>query len=117
MQVDCILNDGDEIMLEKDIILKAVSTPGHSLDELSFQIKGYAFIGDCIAVKGDIPIYIDKYAAIESINKIKNMAGIDVFCPAWDTVYSADKIDKKASEGIEIIEMIEQAVQSHLRDY
>ena len=111
VQVDYILHGGDEITLEKDITLKAVSTPGHSAHELSFQIGSCAFIGDCIPVKGDIPIYINNHAAIDSINKIKNMTGIDMFYPAWDTVYSTDEIDKKAAEGIEIIEMIEKAVQ------
>ncbi|MGN1187415.1 MAG: MBL fold metallo-hydrolase [Lachnospiraceae bacterium] len=111
VQVDCVLHDGDEIALEKDITLKAVSTPGHSAHEMSFQIGSYAFIGDCIPVKGDIPIYIDKHVAIDSIKKIKNMTGVDVFYPAWDTTYLVNQIDRKSAEGIEIIEMIEQAVQ------
>lgn len=112
VQVGCILHDGDEITLEKGIILKAVSTPGHSAHEMSFQIGSYVFIGDCIPVKGDIPIYIDNHAAIDSIKKIKNMTGVDVFYPAWDTAYLGNEIDKKAAEEIEIIEMVEQAVQS-----
>ena len=58
VSVDYIVKDGDTIVLSDEVSVHVIGTPGHSADEVSYQIDDVVFIGDAIPVKGDIPIFI-----------------------------------------------------------
>lgn len=111
VKVDYCLKDKDKIELEDGCILHAIETPGHSMGEISYLVDNSLFIGDCIPVKGDIPIYVNKTEVIESLNKIKALKyAVDNFYPAWDITYSNENIDLVIENAFDIVNDIEYAV-------
>lgn len=112
VSVDTIIQDGDSIPLEDGINIKALSTPGHSADEMSYIIGSCVFIGDAIPVKGDIPIYIDVEKAKQSIERIAQLKDVSTFYPAWDKTYNKEMLQQKASEALDIISCIGNAVKN-----
>lgn len=108
--VDVVVQNGQKIELEEGLILQALSTPGHSIDEMSYVGDGAAFIGDSVPVRGDIPIYIDKHAMLKSLDTLDALEGISYYYPAWDVIYSAADMKQKTSEARAIIKNIDEAV-------
>lgn len=115
-QIDCIVKNGDSITLEDGITINVMETSGHSVDELSYIVDSYAFIGDTIPVKGDIPIYINPKQARESIKKIALFDNITTFYPAWDKAYTSQELQQKASEALDVISAIDNAVVKALNE-
>lgn len=66
--VDFVVKEGDEIPFCDDILVQAVATPGHSVDEISYRIGDVVFIGDTVPVRGDIPILVDLEESIVCSN-------------------------------------------------
>ena len=83
------MKDGDTIDILKGIPVKVIGTPGHSSDEISYQINDMVFIGDTIPVKGDIPILVDSENMKMSLSKLEMLSGVSVFYPAWDKYIEA----------------------------
>lgn len=110
--IDHVVSDGDEIWLEEDLCMKVIETPGHSVDEVSYQIGIDVFVGDSIPVKGDIPIYVDKMKSLVSLSRIKNLSNVENYYPAWDRTYSKSDLQQKVTEAEQIIETIDEAVNT-----
>lgn len=113
--VDVVVKDGDIISLEDNLALEVISTAGHSVDEVSYRLEDYLFVGDAIPIKGDIPIYVNKSDEIQTLKKIGNMEGIHHYYPAWDCIYSISDIDKKLGDAMSLINMLDKQVQNILR--
>lgn len=114
IKVDVTVRDGDLIPLEDNLNIQVISTPGHSVDEVSYRLKNSLFLGDAIPVKGDIPIYINMHDAFRSLQTIRNLNGICNYYPAWDHTYSVSNIDKKINDAEHIISMLDEQVQTIL---
>lgn len=108
--VDIVVKDGDCITLEETFSINVIGTPGHSKDEVSYQIEDSLFIGDAIPVKEDIPIYVDSYASMQSLERIRTMKGCRMFYPAWDHMYNSTEIVDKLDAAEDIIKNIDYAV-------
>lgn len=94
VEIDRTLSDGDVIKLEEDLIIKAHLTNGHSHGSISFLLNDeILFMGDAIPAPNDLPIFTDYNASIHTMDKIQGMAKVKFFCPAWDEVYTKDKLD------------------------
>lgn len=109
VEIDCVVKDGDALQLEDHLQIKVISTPGHSVDEVSYQINRAMFIGDSIPVKGDIPIYVNVADSINSIHVIDSADHIAAFYPAWDQTYTREEMSIKAADARELIHVIGQA--------
>lgn len=107
--VDCVVADGDCIDLEEDFTVQVLGTPGHSADEISYIIGGFAFIGDTVPVKGDIPIYVNKEDTLESLRRLEELSAVHTFYPAWDKTYTREEMQVKISEARNLIGMLEAA--------
>lgn len=110
-KVNQIVKDGDRIILEENLEIQVIATPGHSVDEVSYIVGDNAFIGDSVPIKGDIPIYIDKTKTIESMRKILKLLKVKTFYPAWDITYTRKIMEEKIFEAIELINLIDNAVK------
>lgn len=88
------LKDGNVIVLEDEIEIKALSTKGHSHGSMSYILNDEViFTGDAIPVTNDLPIFVDYEKTIKSLDILQNIAGIQFYCPAWDDVYDKNKLD------------------------
>lgn len=112
IDVDETLEDGDKVNLGKDIIIKVIHTPGHSKGSISLLIEkeGVLITGDVIPIKGDLPIYEDSSESIQSIEKLREIEGIDVLLSAWDEPRGDNDAYKVMDEGIDYLKQIQLSV-------
>ncbi len=109
--VDVVVKDGDCLMVEEDVCLRVMGTPGHAKDEVAYQLGNAIFVGDCIPVLGDIPIYVDPKKTLDSMKKLAKLEEITCCYPAWDTVYDRPKLQQKLAEGVALVQEIENVVR------
>ena len=108
------VQDEDLIPLEENLNIQVISTPGHSVDGVSYRLGKNLFLGDAIPVKGDIPIYINVRDALKTLQTIRDSDGICNYYPAWDHTYSVSDIDEKINDAEHIICTLDEQVQTIL---
>ena len=108
--VDHIVKDGDTIVLSDEIRVHVIGTPGHSADEVSYQMDDVVFTGDAIPVKGDIPIFVHLEDTKNSLLRLEQLSNIKLFYPAWDQTYSTEVMKSKIKDAKEIIKKLEEIV-------
>lgn len=113
-KVDMTAQDEDLIPLEENLNIQVISTPGHSVDGVSYRLGKSLFLGDAIPVKGDIPIYINVRDTLKTLQTIRDLDGICNYYPAWDHTYSVSDIDEKINDAEHIICTLEEQVQTIL---
>ena len=57
--------------LEENLNIQVISTPGHSVDGVSYRLGKSLFLGDAIPIKGDIPIYINVRDTLKTLQTIR----------------------------------------------
>lgn len=82
--VDSILSDGDTVDLG-GMSLRVIHTPGHSQCSISLFCKeeGVLFAGDAIPQGNDLPIYAEAASAVQSIRRLKAVAGVKHLLASW----------------------------------
>ena len=115
-KVDVTVQDGDLISLEDNLNIQVISTPGHSVDGVSYRLGNNLFIGDAIPVKGDIPIYINVYDAFRTLKTIRDLGEICNYYPAWDHAYSVSDITEKINDAVHIICTLDEQVHAILEE-
>jgi glyoxylase-like metal-dependent hydrolase (beta-lactamase superfamily II) len=110
--IDRTLEDGDVIGLACGLKLQVLHTPGHSKGSLSLFLPGYniLFSGDAVPVPGEVPVYEDVPALVNSIKRLKEIKGIRHFLPSWDEPRKGDQAYERMDEGLRYIQRIHEAV-------
>ncbi len=110
--VDRALEDGDIIDLACGLKLQVLHTPGHSKGSVSLFLPGYniLFSGDAVPVPGDVPIYEDVLASVNSIERLKGIQGIRHLLASWDEPQKGDRAYERMDEGLRYIQRIHNAV-------
>ncbi len=88
VQLDHELVDGDSIEPDETRAgeMQVFHTPGHSAGSISLFMhsEGALFSGDAVPVTGDLPVYDDALASIQSIQRLHGINGIHTLLSAWD---------------------------------
>lgn len=102
VKVDRSLQDGDTINLGDGSTLRVIHTPGHAKGHISllYESERTLFCGDCIPVRGEMPIYEDAIASMRSIKRLRDLSGLELLLSSWDM----------PRRGRQIYEMMEQAL-------
>jgi len=114
VQLDHELADGDSI--EPDETrggeMQVFHTPGHSPGSISLFMhsEGALFSGDAIPVMGDLPVYDDALASIQSIKRLRGLAGIRVLLSAWDEPRKGVEAYRQMDQAVEYLQTIHEAV-------
>ncbi len=110
--VNRALEDGEVFDLGCGLKLRVIHTPGHSKGSISILLLGYMvlFSGDAIPVPGEMPVYEDVLASVESIKKLKNIPGIHHLLSSWDEPRKGDEVYRRMDEGLEYLQRIHTAV-------
>jgi hydroxyacylglutathione hydrolase len=110
--VDRTLDDGDIVDLACGLKLQVLHTPGHSKGSISLFLPGYnmLFSGDAVPVPGDIPVYEDVFASVNSIKRLKGIKGIRHLLASWDEPQKGNKVYERMDEGLRYIQRIHEAV-------
>ena len=106
------LGDGDEIELGAEYSLKVFHTPGHSAGSICLLSgkDGALFSADAVPVPGEIPIYEDIAESVRSLNKLKELPGVNHLLAAWDRPRQGREVDVAISSGLQTLQRIHSVV-------
>ena len=112
--VDRILEEGDIIDLEDGLSLEVIHTPGHSTGSISLLLREdkALFTGDAFPLAGDLPIYDDVLASVNSIKKLKLIDGIDFLLASWDDPQAGQRVYQRMDEALRYLQRVHEAVTS-----
>ena len=111
VNVDVPLKDGDMVILEEGLQIRALSTPGHSHGSMSFILNDdMIFTGDAIPVEFDLPIFVNYEQSLCSLCRMGELPNIKFFCPAWDDIYDKIKIKDAIENGRKMLCRLKDAV-------
>ena len=112
--VDRILEDGNIIDMDDGLRLEVFHTPGHSRGSISllFREDKALFTGDAVPIAGDLPIYDDVLASVNSIKKLKLIDGIDFLLASWDDPQRGEGVYQRMDEALRYLQRIHEAVAS-----
>ena len=112
VKVDRVLKEGDILDLGDSLSLEVIHTPGHSEGSISLWLseEGVLFSGDAIPLPGEMPIYDDPLASVESIKRLKAIVGIKVLLAAWDQPREGEQAYRIMDESLRYLQRIHEAV-------
>jgi hydroxyacylglutathione hydrolase len=120
VSVDHELLDGDSIEPDENRRneLLVFHTPGHSKGSISLFLhsEGALFCGDAVPVAGDLPVYEDAGASVQSVKKLRRLKGIRVLLSSWDEPRSGDAAYQQMDKALDYLQKIHTAVLSSATD-
>jgi len=114
VQLDHELAEGDSIEPDETQAgeMLVFHTPGHSPGSISLFMhsEGALFSGDAIPVTGDLPVYDDALASVQSVKRLRELAGIQVLLSAWEEPRNGEETYRQMDHALEYLQMIHEAV-------
>jgi len=116
VMVDHELVDGDTI--EPDETrggeMLVFHTPGHSKGSISLFLhrEGALFSGDAIPVAGEMPVYDDAVESVNSVKRLRGLAGIRVLLSSWDEPRKGNDAYQHMDSALEYLHKIQKTVLS-----
>ncbi|MEJ2033813.1 MAG: MBL fold metallo-hydrolase [Deltaproteobacteria bacterium] len=114
--VDCLLDGGERLELEKDITCRVIHTPGHSRGSISLFLEEEKslFTADALALPGDMPIYEDISDCMASIMTLQKLENVENLFSSWEPpIQGREQIAERMKESIVYLDRIHAAVISH----
>lgn len=94
VKIDCELKGGEILRVEDGIEIRVLQTPGHSHGSMSYILnEEMVFMGDAVPVPDDLPIFTDYEASMQTLDRMRRLSGVSLFCPAWDEVYTREALE------------------------
>jgi glyoxylase-like metal-dependent hydrolase (beta-lactamase superfamily II) len=119
VEIDHLIDGGEILELEKNIICKVIHTPGHSKGSISllFEEEKSLFTADALALPDDLPIYEDISDCIASITTLQKIENIENLFSSWEPpIQGQEKIRKRMDESIAYLKRIHTAVINNSRN-
>jgi glyoxylase-like metal-dependent hydrolase (beta-lactamase superfamily II) len=114
VQLDHELEDGESIEPDETRAgeMQVFHTPGHSPGSISLFMhsEGALFSGDAIPVTGDLPVYDDALASVQSVKRLRRLTGIRVLLSAWEEPRKGEEAYRRMDQAVEYLQMIHEAV-------
>lgn len=114
--VDHLLEDGESIRLGEGQSLEVIHTPGHSPGSIALLLRPEMalFSGDAIPVPGNIPIYDDPQATIQSLRRLMKIDHINYLFSSWDAPKVGEEVYHALDEGYSWVEKVSVAVRDNM---
>lgn len=114
VRIDRILEDGEILDLGEGLSLEVFHTPGHSTGSISLLLREDKALctGDAIPLAGDLPIYDDVSASVNSVKKLKLIDGIDLLLASWDDPQRGEQVYQRMDEALRYLQRVHEAVAS-----
>ena len=92
--------------------IQVLHTPGHSPGSISLFLhnEGVLFSGDAIPVAGDMPVYDDALASVQSVQRLRRFSGIQVLLSAWDEPRKDADACRQMERAAEYLQRIHETV-------
>ena len=114
VQVDHELVDGESIEPDETRVgeMLVLHTPGHSKGSISLLLhsEGALFCGDAIPVAGDLPVYEDAVASVQSVRRLYGLKGTRVLLSSWDEPRKGDAAYLQMDKALNYLQKIHKAV-------
>jgi hydroxyacylglutathione hydrolase len=114
VSVDHELVDGDTIELDENrgSEILVFHTPGHSNGSISLFLhsEGALFSGDSVPVEGDLPIYDDAAASVQSVRRLRRLKGIHVLLSSWDEPRTGEAAYQQMDTALDYLQKIHSTV-------
>lgn len=114
--VDGSLQDGAQMELEPGLSLTCVSSPGHSMDDISYLLNGHIlFCGDSIPAPDEVPILVDyekSLASLDTLSRLSCLRQLEFCCPAWHRACSGWETLQWINEEKNMLRQLLQTVAS-----
>lgn len=75
------------------------------------------FLERPIPAANDLPIFVDYEQTVKSLDNLQNIAGIEYYCPAWDDVYTKEKLALVMKNSKEMLLRLKNTVIQIEREY
>lgn len=110
--VDRLLADGDQLALG-DLKITVLHTPGHSPGSLSLHLpeQGVLICGDAVPLPGDLPIFTDWAAAMASLQRLREITGVEWLLSSWDRPRQGREVAATLAAGMAWLERIKVCVR------
>jgi len=120
VQLDFELVDGDSIETDETRTgeMQVFHTPGHSAGSISLFMhsEGALFSGDVIPVTGDLPVYDDAPASVQSVKRLRGLTGIKILLSAWDDPRKGEDAYRQMDRALEYLQKIHETVLANAGD-
>jgi hydroxyacylglutathione hydrolase len=114
VQVDHELVDGESIEPDETRVgeMLVLHTPGHSKGSISLLLHndGALFCGDAIPLAGDLPVYEDAVASVQSVRRLHGLKGTRVLLSSWDEPRKGDAAYVQMDKALDYLQKIHEAV-------
>jgi len=118
--IDYELVDGDTIESGENCggEIQVFQTPGHSTGSISLFLhdEGVLFCGDAVPIAGDLPVYEDAFASVQSIKRLRGLNSIRVLLSSWDEPKTGDAAYQTMDMALEYLQKIHETVLTSARD-
>ena len=110
--VDHLLQDG-EIMDLGPVSFEMLHTPGHAAGAVSLYSREEKLLiaGDAVPLKNSLPIYEDAATTVRSIERLKDLPGINMLLASWAAPARAAEATKMLDEGLEYMQYIHGVIR------
>ncbi len=120
VQLDFELVDGDSVETDETRTgeMQVIHTPGHSAGSISLFLhsEGALFTGDAVPVAGDLPVYDDAVASMQSVRRLRGLSGIRVLLSSWDEPGKGEEAYRRIDSALEYLGRIHEAVLASAGD-
>jgi hydroxyacylglutathione hydrolase len=113
VRLDQVLADGDCLAVGEGLDVKVIHTPGHSPGSISLWLAAdrVLFTGDAVAMASGFPVYDDVMASVRSIQRLKQVADVEVLLGSWDEPRRGAAIAAVLDEGLAYLQRIQRLVR------
>jgi len=116
VKVDDFVEHNQEIMLDKNLTIQVIHSPGHSKGSINLLFKEdkILFSADSIPLVNDIPNYDDFKQLKESLEAIKCCKDYEILLSSWtEPIGDVASIQKLIMEGEEYLRNLDKVVKIH----
>ena len=116
VELDELVMGGECLVLDKDITVSIINTPGHSKGSFSmlFNEDSILFTADSLPLANDIPTY-DNYKDLQnSLQLIRSLTNYTILLSSWTRpLRDKNEIAQLIAEGEEYLHTLDAAVKQH----
>jgi len=116
VMLDQLLHDGDLLELD-DLTLEVLHTPGHSSGSISLHLPHDRVLicGDAVPMPGDLPIFTNWQASVDSLERLRQIVGVEHLLSAWDLPRSGPDIARTLDNARAWLLRIKDAVEEEVQ--
>lgn len=115
VEIDALLEHGQEMEADKNITMKIIHSPGHSRGSVNilFQEDRILFTADSIPLKNDIPNYENFSDLVSSLNSIRTNPDYETLLTSWTPPFTEPgQIERLLDEGENYLKALDETVKS-----